>query len=144
MNRLENKVAIVTGGARGLGGAAASALAAEGARVVIADVLADVAQERVETIKADGGEAVFVQLDVREPDAWAKVVETAVENYGGINILLNNAGITLPRTIEEASLEEFKRVIDINLYGPFLGIQAVLPHMKAAGGGSIINVSTLR
>ncbi|WP_167042260.1 glucose 1-dehydrogenase [Salinibacterium sp. ZJ454] len=142
MDRMSAKVAIVTGGARGLGGAAASALAAEGASVVVADILTDAGQEKVDEITAAGGTARFALLDVRDADAWARVVDESIAAYGGIDVLVNNAGIALPRTIEDATLDEFKHVMDINLYGPFLGIQAVLPALIARGSGSIINVSS--
>jgi len=142
MDRMNGKVAIVTGGVRGLGGAAASALAAEGARVVVADVLDDAGRAKVEEITANGGTARFARLDVRDEDAWKRTVEDTVEAYGGIDVLVNNAGITLPRTIEEATLEEFRHVMDINLYGAFAGIQAVLPALIERGSGAIVNVSS--
>ncbi|WP_173922457.1 SDR family NAD(P)-dependent oxidoreductase [Agromyces sp. Marseille-P2726] len=142
MDRMRGKVAIVTGGARGLGGASASALAAEGACVVVADVLTDQGETKVAELTADGGTARFTHLDVRDADAWARVVEETVSAYGGLDVLVNNAGITLPRTIEQATLDEFKHVMDVNLYGPFLGIQAALPALIARGSGSIINVSS--
>ena len=139
---MKDKVAIVTGGARGLGGAAASALAREGASVVVADILEDESNAKVEEITLAGGAARFAQLDVRHADDWARVVEDCVEAYGGVDVLVNNAGIALPRTIEEANLDEFKHVMDINLYGPFLGIKAALPALIARGAGSIVNVSS--
>lgn len=142
MDRMNGKVAIVTGGARGLGGAAASALAAEGASVVVADVLDDAGRAKIEEITANGGTARFAHLDVRDEDEWKRMVDDTVKAYGGIDTLVNNAGITLPRTIEDATLEEFKHVMDINLYGAFAGIQAVLPALIARGSGSIVNVSS--
>ena len=139
---MNGKVAIVTGGARGLGGAAASALTAEGASVVVADILVDEGHTKVDEITVAGGVARFAHLDVRDADAWARVVDECVEAYGGLDVLVNNAGIALPRTIEEANLDEFKHVMDINLYGPFLGIKAALPALIARGAGSIVNVSS--
>ena len=142
MNRLDNKVAIVSGGARGLGGAAVKALAAEGANVVVADLLADEGQALVDDIVRAGGTACFAELDVRDRQAWDRVVSDCIEAYGRVDILLNSAGITLPKTIEEATIDEFKQVMDINLYGTFHGIQAVIPTMKNQASGSIINVAS--
>jgi 3alpha(or 20beta)-hydroxysteroid dehydrogenase len=142
MNRMSGKVAIVTGGARGLGGAAASAMAAEGATVVVADVLSDEGEAKVDEITATGGRSRFAHLDVRDADAWTRVVDECVEAYGGLDVLVNNAGIALPRTIEDATLDEFKQVMDVNLYGPFLGTKAALPALIARGSGAIINVSS--
>lgn len=142
MTRVGGKVAIVTGGARGLGAAAASALADEGAHVVVADVLEEDGRATVSKIEADGGTARFAPLDVRDADAWSRVVAETVAVYGGLDVLVNNAGVTLPRTIEDADLDEFRHVMDINLFGAFLGIKAALPALTARGAGSIVNVSS--
>jgi 3alpha(or 20beta)-hydroxysteroid dehydrogenase len=142
MDRMKDKVVIVTGGARGLGGAACASLAAEGAAVVVADILEDAGQQTVAEIKSSGGRARFARLDVRDADAWSSVVAETVEEFGGVDVLVNNAGMTLPRTIEDVTLEEFKRVMDVNLYGAFLGIKAVLPELISRGGGVIVNVSS--
>jgi 3alpha(or 20beta)-hydroxysteroid dehydrogenase len=142
MPRMEGKVAIVTGGSRGLGRAAVSALAAEGAAVVVADILEDEGNATVRDIASAGGRARFARLDVRDPEAWKAVVDETVSAFGGLDVLVNNAGVTLPRTIDRATLEEFRNVMDINLYGPFLGMQAVLPALIDRGSGSIINVSS--
>jgi 3alpha(or 20beta)-hydroxysteroid dehydrogenase len=138
---MKNKVAIVTGGARGLGGAACTALAAEGAAVVVADVAEDIGRQKASEIVAAGGAASFALLDVRDGDAWGDVVAATTTEFGGVDVLVNNAGIVLPRTIEEATLDEFKAVMDVNLFGAFLGTKAVLPSMIARGG-SIVNVSS--
>jgi 3alpha(or 20beta)-hydroxysteroid dehydrogenase len=142
MDRMKDKVVIVTGGARGLGGAACVALAAEGAAVIVADILEDAGRQKVEEIEGAGGRARFARLDVRDSDAWSDAVAGAIDAFGAVDVLVNNAGVTLPRTIEEATLEEFKRVMDINLYGAFRGIKAVLPALISRGGGSIVNVSS--
>jgi 3alpha(or 20beta)-hydroxysteroid dehydrogenase len=142
VGRMSGKVVIVTGGARGLGGAAVSALAAEGASVVVADVLAEVGAAKVDQVVGDGGTARFFPLDVRDADAWQALVDDTIEAYGGIDVLVNNAGIARPRTIEDATLTEMNEVMDINFYGAFLGMKAVLPALKARGGGSIVNVSS--
>jgi 3alpha(or 20beta)-hydroxysteroid dehydrogenase len=142
MMQLQGKVAIVTGGARGLGGATAETLVARGAAVVIADVLAEAGEEKAAALRAGGGVAHFSALDVREPEAWRMLVEQTLTRHGRIDCLVNNAGISLPATIEDATLEQFRRIMDINLFGAFLGMQAVFPAMKAGGGGSIVNISS--
>lgn len=142
MNRMLGKIALVTGGARGLGAAAVRALAAEGAAVVIADVDEAGITELAIEITEQGGCALPAVLDVRDPEAWSSAVEVCTSTLGGLDVLVNNAGIALPRTIDDATLDEFKHVMDINLYGPFLGIQAALPALKARGRGSIVNVSS--
>jgi len=126
--RLAGRVALITGAARGQGRAEAELFAAEGAAVVAADVL-DVAD-------LDG-----VHLDVTSAESWATAVAAAVERHGRVDVLVNNAGIYPKGAIDAVTEEEYRRVLDVNLVGPFLGIQAVLPHMPE--GGSIINVSSL-
>lgn len=126
MARLEGKVAIITGAARGQGAAEAERFAAEGADVVAGDVL------EAEDV---------VELDVTSPDSWARVVASTVDRYGRVDVLVNNAGIHATATVHEMAEADFRRVLDVNLVGPFLGIQAVVPHMPR--GGSIINVSSL-
>jgi 3alpha(or 20beta)-hydroxysteroid dehydrogenase len=142
MDRMKDKVAIVTGGARGLGSAACTALAAEGAAVVVADILEAVGRQKTSEIVNSGGTARFTFLDVRDGDAWSEVVTTTAEEFGGVDVLVNNAGIVLPRTIEDATLDEFKSVMDVNLFGAFLGTKAVLPIMITRVGGSIVNISS--
>jgi 3alpha(or 20beta)-hydroxysteroid dehydrogenase len=124
--RLAGKVAIITGAARGQGAAEAALFAAEGAHVVAGDVL-----------PADG----VVALDVTSADSWQEVVQTAVDQYGAVDVLVNNAGIHAMAPVQSMSEADFRKVIDVNLIGPFLGIAAVTPHM--ARGGAIINVSSL-
>lgn len=122
---LDGKVALITGAARGQGAAEATRFAAEGARVVAGDVL-----------DHDG-----IHLDVTSPDCWAAAVEHAVRLHGRIDVLVNNAGIHASALVQEMPEGDFRRVLDVNLLGPFLGIQAVVPHMGA--GSSIINVASL-
>jgi 3alpha(or 20beta)-hydroxysteroid dehydrogenase len=124
--RLEGKVAIVTGAARGQGAAEAARFAQEGAHVVAGDVL-----------EADG----VVHLDVTSAESWRAVVAATVEQHGRVDVLVNNAGIHATATVHEMAESEFRRVLDVNLVGPFLGIGAVVPHMPR--GGSIINVASL-
>ncbi len=125
-DRLRGKVAIVTGGARGQGAAEAARFAAEGAHVIAADVLS-----------AEG----VAHLDVTSPDSWLQLVDSVVAGHGRVDVLVNNAGIHATAPVDEMPLPEFQRVLDVNLIGPLLGIQAVVPHMPR--GGSIINVSSL-
>ncbi|WP_067814539.1 glucose 1-dehydrogenase [Actinomadura kijaniata] len=137
MSGLQGKVVIVTGGSRGLGAATAAHLAREGARVVVTDLLAE---EGRATAAEVGG--VFVEHDVTDPAAWRRVVDTAVETCGRLDGLVNNAGIASSQTIEDEPLERFEQVLKVNLTGAWLGTKAVIPAMRAAGGGSIVNISS--
>jgi 3alpha(or 20beta)-hydroxysteroid dehydrogenase len=138
--RLAGKVALVSGGARGMGAAHVRALAAEGAKVVFGDIL-DAEGELV--ANAVGDATRYVHLDVTKPDDWTAAVAIANSAFGGVDILVNNAGIINIGTIEDYELSEWQRILDINLTGVFLGIRAVVPTMKAAGRGSIINISSI-
>ena len=143
MGRLDSKVAIVTGGARNIGAVYAKALAAEGARVVIADVLDGSAA--AEAIAAAGGEAVAVAADVSREDDTLRMTETAMDAFGRVDILVNNAAIYLSinrRPFYEISAEEWDRVTAVNIKGVFLCAKAVFPHMRDQGGGKIINISS--
>lgn len=138
MNRLAGRVAIVTGAARGMGEAEARLLAAEGAAVVLGDVRV----EQAEAVAADIGEAaVAVHLDVTDPDHWAAAVELAA-GRGGVDVLVNNAGIHGTSPLESESVDTLRAMFDVNVVGAFLGMQAVLAPMRAAGRGSIVNVSS--
>ncbi|MFC6883979.1 MULTISPECIES: glucose 1-dehydrogenase [Actinomadura] len=132
-----DKVVIVTGGARGLGAAAARRMARDGAKVVITDVLG----EEGERTAAELG-AMFLRHDVTSPDGWRAVVEAAVREHGRVDGLVNNAGVASNRLIEDESLEHFERVLKINLTGVFLGLKSVIEPMRAAGGGSVVNISS--
>ena len=143
MGRLDDKVAIVTGGARNIGAVYARTLAAEGARVVIADVLdgADTAR----AIEEAGGQAVSVEVDVSREDDTLRMTETAMDAFGRVDILVNNAAIYLSinrRPFYEISAEEWDRVTAVNIKGVFLCAKAVFPHMRDQGGGKIINISS--
>ncbi|MFI2282883.1 glucose 1-dehydrogenase [Nocardia beijingensis] len=140
MGRLTGKVALISGGARGMGAAHAKALVAEDARVVLGDVLDD---EGAAVAAELGDNAAYVHLDVREPDDWRKAVGTAVERFGSLSVLVNNAGIVNGNLLVAFELAEWQRIIDINLTGTFLGMQAATPAMIEAGGGSIINISSV-
>jgi 3alpha(or 20beta)-hydroxysteroid dehydrogenase len=139
VGELDGKVAIITGAARGQGATEAHLFAARGARVVVTDVLAD----EVKGVAADIGDAAVAEPhDVTNEDDWARVVARAVDVFGGLDVLVNNAGIHWIRPITEESRADLDRMLSINLVGPFVGIQAVVEPMRARGGGSIVNVSS--
>jgi 3alpha(or 20beta)-hydroxysteroid dehydrogenase len=138
--RLAGKVALVSGGARGMGASHARALAAQGARVVLGDIL-DPEGELV--AKGIGDAARYIHLDVTQPDDWTAAVALAAGEFGGLDILVNNAGIMNFGLIEDYELSEWHKILDINLTGVYLGIRAVVAPMKAAGRGSIINISSI-
>ena len=139
MGRLQDKVAIVTGGSRGMGEATVRAFVAEGAQVVIADVL----EADGEALARELGDAArFVHTDVSSEAAWDNVVARALE-LGPLNVLVNNAAIVHMAAITDTTLEDFQRVVNINQVGTFLGIRSVVGPMKDAGGGSIINISSI-
>jgi NAD(P)-dependent dehydrogenase (short-subunit alcohol dehydrogenase family) len=140
--RLTGKVALISGGARGMGAAEARLFAAEGAKVVIGDVLEAQGREVEAEIKAAGGEAVFVRLDVTDEADWQRAVQTAVSQFGQLHILVNNAGVSGQGRVEDVTLEEWNRVMDINSTGVFLGTKTAIPAMRQAGGGSIVNISS--
>jgi 3alpha(or 20beta)-hydroxysteroid dehydrogenase len=140
VHRLANKTAIVTGGARGMGAATARLFAAEGARVIISDVLDSEGEALAREL---GPAAMFQHHDVASEADWQLVVGAALTHFGGVDILVNNAGVLLMRGILETSRADFERVLGINLIGAFLGIKAVAPKMIERGAGSIINVSSI-
>ena len=141
--RLQGKVAIITGGARGQGEAEARMFVREGAKVVFGDVLDDEGRQVEADIAAAGGEAVYVRLDVTDEDSWREAVGTAVSRFGKVDILVNNAGIASWNAGDDATVAEWDRLMEINAKGVFLGTRAVIPAMRAAGGGSIINISSI-
>lgn len=140
MGRLTGKVAVISGGARGMGAAHARRFVAEGASVVLGDVLDD---DGATVAKELGDAAIYRHLDVREPEQWSAVVAAAVEEFGGLHALVNNAGIVNGNLLVDFALAEWQRIVDINLTGTFLGIQAAVPALTAAGGGSIVNISSV-
>lgn len=137
-SRLAGKVAIITGAARGQGAAEAKLFVEHGAKVVLGDVL----DEGRAVADGLGDAATFVPMDIRREEDWAAAVEAA-EALGPLNVLINNAAVVHFSSIVETTLEDYKRVIDVNQVGTFLGIRSVIEPMKAAGGGSIINVSSI-
>ena len=142
MNRLAGKVALISGGARGQGATETRMFVNEGAAVVFGDVLDDEGKKLEAEIRAKGGQATYVHLDVTREADWRAAVATARQAYGKLNVLVNNAGILLRATIEETSEADWDRIMAINAKGVFLGTKAVLPAMREAGGGSIINISS--
>jgi 3alpha(or 20beta)-hydroxysteroid dehydrogenase len=139
MGQLDGKVAIITGGARGQGEAEARLFHAEGASVVIADVLDEPGQEVAASL---GERAVYVHLDVSDQEQWAAAVAVAVERFGGVDTLINNAAVFWTRPLMEETVESLDKLWSINLRGPFLGIQAVHAQMQARGGGSVVNIAS--
>jgi 3alpha(or 20beta)-hydroxysteroid dehydrogenase len=139
MARVARKVALISGGARGMGAAHAELLVAEGAKVVIGDIL----DAEGEATAARLGDSVrFVHLDVTKPEDWDTAVSAAVDGFGGLDILVNNAGIANFAPIEDYTLEQWNLIIAINLTGTFNGIKAAIPALKKSGHGSIINISS--
>ena len=141
--RLEGKVAIITGGARGQGATEARMFAREGARVVIGDIRDELGMQVEAEIRELGGEAVYLHLDVTSDDDWQRAIETAEQQFGKVDVLVNNAAIVLRKDIEETTADDWDNIMAINAKGVFLGTKAVIPAMRRAGGGSIINISSI-
>ena len=140
MGRLHDKVALVTGGARGTGEQVARLFVAEGACVVIGDVL----EAEGEALAKELGEAAaFVKLDVGSESDWARAVERTLARFGRLDVLVNNAGVLAMKPLEETTLADFERHVRVNQIGPFLGMRGAVPAMKESGGGSIVNVSSV-
>lgn len=143
MGRLDGKVALISGGARGQGAEEARLFAREGAKVVFGDIL-DTAGKHVEAeIRQAGGDATYVHLDVTQEADWEQAVQTAVTRYGKLNILVNNAGILRRESIEETSRALWDTVLAVNATGVFLGTKYAIPAMRQAGGGAIVNISSV-
>ena len=142
MGRMDGKVALISGGARGQGAAEARLFAREGAKVVIGDLL-DVEGMRVAAEIAEmGGDAMYVHLDVTSEDDWRSAVAAAVSSYGKLDVLVNNAGIWRRGRVEDTTVEDWDAIQNVNSKGVFLGTKAAIPEMRQAGGGSIINISS--
>jgi len=139
--RLENKVALISGGARGIGAAVTKIFAREGAKLVIGDIL-EVGRRTAEEVSAAGGECYFVKLDVTSEADWAQAVSEVTTRFGRLDILVNNAGVSARGNIEETSEAVWSRTMDINVKGAFLGTKQAIPMMRAGGGGSIVNISS--
>ncbi|AGC60485.1 3-ketoacyl-(acyl-carrier-protein) reductase, FabG [Mycobacterium liflandii 128FXT] len=140
MGRVDGKVALISGGARSMGASHARLLVQEGAKVVIGDILDEEGKALAEEI---GDAARYVHLDVTQPDQWEAAVATAVDEFGKLDVLVNNAGIVALGQLKKFDLGKWQKVIDVNLTGTFLGMRAAVEPMTAAGSGSIINVSSI-
>ena len=148
MNRLDGKVALISGAARGIGASAAVMMAEAGAIVVIGDILAERAQETVAEIKAAGHDAMFAPLDVTTEDGWANAIQAATDTYGKLDILVNNAGMFLGQDIEDVSLDDWHKLMSVNLTGVFLGTKMAIPALSKSGessahGSVIVNTSSI-
>jgi 3alpha(or 20beta)-hydroxysteroid dehydrogenase len=144
MGKLDGKVALISGGARGQGAAEAETFVREGARVVFGDVRDDEGKTVEAAIRARGGDALYVHLDVTSEADWQHAVQTALGRHGRVDILINNAAIVIPRVpIEERTAEEWDRVMAVNAKGVFLGTKHAIPAMRRSGGGSIVNISSI-
>ncbi|MFF5259970.1 SDR family NAD(P)-dependent oxidoreductase [Actinomadura viridis] len=139
---LDGRVAVVTGAARGMGAEQARSLAARGAAVVLADVDAEGGRALAAELEEYGSGTAFVRADVRDPAHWEIIRETALDRFGGVHVLVNNAGVVGHRRIGKITRAEWQRVMDINLKGAFLGMKTLAPDIRDAGGGSIVNVSS--
>lgn len=142
MARLAGKVALISGGARGQGAAEARLFAREGAKVVFGDILDDDGRQVEAEIRAQGGEATYVHLNVTRAQDWQQAVQLAESKYGKLDILVNNAGIAIRGTIAETTEDDWEHLMSINMKGVFLGTKYAIPAMRRAGGGSIINISS--
>ena len=143
MGRLDGKVALISGAARGQGAAEARLFASEGASVIFGDILDQPGQQVEAEIRELGGEATYLHLDVTSEAQWNQAVAAAVSRYGKLDILVNNAGVVSWGILEDTSEDEWDRVMDVNAKGVFLGTRAAIPEMRKAGGGSIINISSI-
>ena len=143
MGRLDGKVALISGGARGQGATEGRMMAQEGAKVVLGDILDEQGRAVEAEIRAAGGTATYVHLNVTSEADWQSAVQTAENAYGGLHVLVNNAGILMRATIEETTEDDFDRIMAVNVKGVFLGTKHAIPAMRRAGGGSIINISSV-
>ncbi|MDP3493689.1 MAG: glucose 1-dehydrogenase [Hyphomonadaceae bacterium] len=148
MSRLDGKVALITGGARGIGKETARLMALAGAKVVVGDILESVGRETVESIRATGGAAEFVRLDVTKEQDWAAAIDTATRSFGKLDALVNNAGLFIGKGIEDSTLEDWNLLLSVNMTGVYLGTKLALPALRAAAqesehGSAIVNVASI-
>ncbi len=143
MGRVQDKVCLVTGAASGMGREHALLLAEQGARIILTDLNVSAGQAVADEIKGAGGEAIFIKHDAASEEDWQQVVDTALQHYGKIDVLVNNAGVLILKSIQETTTKDWDFVQSINTRGVFYGVKYVLPAMQRAGGGSIINISSI-
>jgi len=148
MNRLDGKVAFLSGAARGIGGATARLMASVGAKVAIGDVLDERGKQTAREIESAGGQALYVSLDVTQEASWANAMDATVKRFGKLDVLVNNAGVFVGKGVEEASIDEWHKLVAVNLTGVVLGTRAALPHLKASGqssqhGSAIVNLASV-
>ena len=144
MGRLDGKVALISGGARGQGAAEAETFAREGSRVVFGDVRDDEGRKVEATLRAAGLDATYLHLDVTSEADWQGAVRAALDRHGRLDVLINNAAIVIPRVpIEERTVAEWDQVMAVNARGVFLGTKHAIPAMRRSGGGSIVNISSV-
>ena len=144
MGKLDGKVALISGGARGQGAAEARLFAQEGAKVVLCDILDEQGQQMEAEINELGGDALYIHLDVTSESDWEDAVAAAVDKYGKLDILVNNAAIVIRKVaIEDRTADEWDRIFEVNAKGVFLGTKHSIPEMRKAGGGSIVNISSI-
>src|ERR1700733_842775 len=148
MNRLDGKVALISGAARGIGGETAQLMAREGASVVVADVLDDRARQTVAAITAGGGQAAYAHLDVTSEEDWTAAVNLAVSRFGKLDILVNNAGVFIGKGIEDIRLDEWNKLVAVNMTGVFLGTRLAAPALREAAktsehGSAIVNLASI-
>jgi 3(or 17)beta-hydroxysteroid dehydrogenase len=148
MNRVDGKVALISGAARGIGGETAQLMAEGGAKVVIGDVLDERGRQTVAAINAGGGEAAYVHLDVTKQEDWAAAVNLATSKFGKLDVLVNNAGVFVGKGIEEISLAEWEKLVAVNMTGVFLGTRLAVPALREAAkssehGSAIVNLASI-
>jgi 3(or 17)beta-hydroxysteroid dehydrogenase len=143
MGRVQDKVALVTGGAVGLGEAMCRRLAREGARIAVTDVKEEEGRAVAAAIADHGGEAIFLRHDAASESDWRQAIDRTLERFGRLDAVVNNAGVALSRTVEDTTLEEWRWLMSINLDGVFLGTRFGIQAMKGSGGGSIVNLSSI-
>jgi len=143
MGKLEGKVAVITGAASGIGHASALLFAREGAAVTVADLDPGAGEEAAARIREEGGEAIFVPVDVADSGDVERMVHSTVETFGRVDVLFNNAGVNFPATVVDVGEEAWQRSLDVNLKGVMLGCRHAIPEMLKTGGGSIINTASM-
>ena len=145
MDRMRNKIALITGGGGGIGRSVAELFAAEGAKVCVAEIRRDLGEETARAVRAAGGEAIFVETDVTEPESVERAVRDTVDAFGSLNVLYNNAGGANQNdsTVTDVTLDHFWKTLKLDLFGTFLCCRIAIPELKKAGGGSIINTTSM-